>query len=139
MPKKKPVLVEKKDLSENDEKKKLTTVKKKVNGVILPLPKPIVVSKVKPPKKSKFYSKKDVARAKKAISLMEKAKWYDALKEAWKAKDKSIYNFIQWKHLLTTGNQATFNLLSRLASILTSGKDKNLPRTSTSFCFVFTK
>ena len=25
-----------------------------------------------------------------------------------KAKDKSIYNFIQWRHLLTTGNQASF-------------------------------
>jgi len=24
------------------------------------------------------------------------------------AKDKSIYNFIQWRHLLTTGNQASF-------------------------------
>ena len=40
---------------------------------------------------------------------MEQSKWYDALKEAWKAKDKSIYNFIQWKHLLTTGNKATYN------------------------------
>ena len=25
-----------------------------------------------------------------------------------KAKDKSIYNFVQWKHLLTTPNQASF-------------------------------
>ena len=126
LPKKKPVLVKKKNLSEKDEnKKKLTTVKKKVNGVILPLPKPIVVSKVKPPKKSKFYSKKDVARAKKAISLMEKAKWYDALKEAWKAKDKSIYNFIQWKHLLTTGNQATFNEYNNFIK-----KNNNYPRIS---------
>ena len=25
-----------------------------------------------------------------------------------KAKDKSIYNFIQWRHLLTKGNQASF-------------------------------
>ena len=69
----------------------------------------MVVTKIKPPKKSKYYSEKDVIRAKKAIKLMEQSKWYDALKEAWKAKDKSIYNFIQWKHLLTTGNKATFN------------------------------
>ena len=27
---------------------------------------------------------------------------------AKKAKDKSIHNFIQWRHLLTTGNQASF-------------------------------
>ena len=31
-----------------------------------------------------------------------------AEKTAKKAKDKSIYNFIRWKHLLTTGNQLTF-------------------------------
>ena len=31
-----------------------------------------------------------------------------SLKTAKKAKDKSIYNFIQWRHLLTTGNQASF-------------------------------
>ena len=39
---------------------------------------------------------------------MEKSQWKTALKNAKKAKDKSIYNFIQWRHLLTTGNQATF-------------------------------
>ena len=32
---------------------------------------------------------------------MKKARWADALKTAKKAKDKSIYNFIQWRHLLT--------------------------------------
>ena len=31
-----------------------------------------------------------------------------ALSISKKAKDKSIYNFIQWRHLLTTGNQASF-------------------------------
>ena len=35
------------------------------------MPKPIVVTKIKPPKKSKFYSEKDVERAKNAIKLME--------------------------------------------------------------------
>ena len=39
---------------------------------------------------------------------MEKSQWTTALKNSKKAKDKSIYNFIQWRHLLTTGNQATF-------------------------------
>ena len=37
---------------------------------------------------------------------MEQSKWYDAIKISKKAKDKSIYNFIKWKHLLTTGNQS---------------------------------
>ena len=110
LPKKKPVLVNDQNISKKKKEiKELAKVEKKIEGIIIPLPKPIIVSKIKPPKKSKFYSKKDVARAKKAIKLMEQSKWQDALKEAWKAKDKSIYNFIQWKHLLTTGNKATFN------------------------------
>ena len=97
LPKEKPGLV--KDQNIPKKKKEITElveVKKKIKDVIIPLPKPIVVSKIKPPKKSKFYSKKDFARAKKAIKLMEQSKWYDALKEAWKAKDKSIYNLDSW-------------------------------------------
>ena len=39
---------------------------------------------------------------------MEKKKWVTALSTAKKARDKSIYKFIQWQHLLTTGNQASF-------------------------------
>ena len=45
-----------------------------------------------------------------------------ALKEAWKAKDKSIYNFIQWKHLLTTENKAAFNEYNNFI------KNSNYPR-----------
>ena len=39
---------------------------------------------------------------------MEKSNWKDSLKVAKKARAKSIYNFIQWRHLLTPGNRATF-------------------------------
>jgi len=39
---------------------------------------------------------------------MEKSNWRDAIKVSKKARAKSIHNFIQWKHLLTTGNQASF-------------------------------
>ena len=39
---------------------------------------------------------------------MEKSNWKDAKKAASKARAKSIYDFIQWRHLLTTGNRATF-------------------------------
>ena len=108
LPKEKPILTKENNKTEKTEKKEPNITKKK-EGIMLPLAKPIIVTKIKPPKKSKYYSQKDVAIAKKAIKLMEQSKWYDALKEAWKAKDKSIYNFIQWKHLLTTGNKATFN------------------------------
>ena len=57
---------------------------------------------------SKYYNKKDFSLAKKAFSEMKKANWTNAVKTSKKAKDKSIYNFIQWRHLLTKGNQATF-------------------------------
>ncbi len=59
-------------------------------------------------KKSKYYSKKDFEIAKKAISEMKQNKWDLSLKTAKKAKDKSIYNFIQWRYLLTKGNKASF-------------------------------
>ena len=39
---------------------------------------------------------------------MEKRQWISALSLSKNAKDKSIYDFIQWRHLLTTGNQASF-------------------------------
>ena len=39
---------------------------------------------------------------------MEKSNWKDAKKIAKKARAKSIYNFIEWRHLLTLGNKATF-------------------------------
>ena len=39
---------------------------------------------------------------------MQKNRWTSSLKSAKRAKDKSIYNFIKWRYLLTTGNQATF-------------------------------
>ncbi len=122
LPKKKPILT-KEGYEEKDIEKKTSEISKKKDGIILPLPKPIIVKKIKPQKKSKFYSKKDVIRAKKSIKLMEQSKWYDALQEAWKAKDKSIYNFIQWKHLLTTGNKATFNEYNNFIK-----KNSNYPR-----------
>ncbi len=121
LPKKKPILAkEEPEIKKNEENVKIV---KKKGDIIVPLPKPIVVTKIKPPKKSKFYSEKDVIKAKRAIKLMEQSKWYDALKESWKAKDKSIYNFIQWKHLLTTGNKATFNEYNNFIK-----KHSNYPR-----------
>ena len=107
LPKKKPILAKEAPKKKEVEKEKIE-ITKQTGNIILPLPKPIVVTKIKPPKKSKYYSEKDVKIAKKAIKLMEQSKWYDALKESWKAKDKSIYNFIQWRHLLKKGNQATY-------------------------------
>ena len=90
--------------------KKVVVKKQKKTGIILPKKKPLIAGspKVESVKISKFYNKKDFALAKKAISEMKKAKWPNALKTAKKAKDKSIYNFIQWRHLLKKGNQASY-------------------------------
>ena len=95
---------------EKKPEKKIVSKKENDLGIILPKKKPLIAgTKVKEEvKKSKFYSKKDFALAKKAISEMKQAKWTSALKTAKKAKDKSIYNFIQWRHLLTKGNKASY-------------------------------
>ncbi len=82
-----------------------------VDGEIIPRSKPLVVKTDKSvrAKKSKYYSKKDYQIAKTSIKSMEQKKWSSAEKTAKKARDKSIYDFIRWKHLLTTGNQLAFH------------------------------
>ena len=78
--------------------------------ILVPKKKPLIAGskKAKDVKISKYYNKKDFNLADKAISQMKKAQWSSALKIAKKAKDKSIYDFIQWRHLLTKGNKATY-------------------------------
>jgi len=109
VPPKKPVFEKIKTIEEEIQPKAKTKISK-ISGEIIPKSKPLVVKKQKSKiaKKSKFYSARDFNYAKQAIQLMEKSKWDNAEKIAKKARDKSIYNFIQWKHLITTGNRATF-------------------------------
>ena len=107
-------------LKKNQVTKKKTIIKKeekiikkkitKIDGVIIPKNKPLIVKKERLRKitKSKYYSDRDLNYAKQAISFMEKSNWKDAKKVAKKARAKSIHNFIEWKHLLTLGNKATF-------------------------------
>ena len=106
-PKEKPSAINK-TAKKIDKKKKLNI--NKIDGVVIPKSKPLIVkkeiSKVK--QSSKYYRKKDFNIAKKAIKEMEQRKWSLALSTAKKARDKSIYNFVQWRHLLTHGNQASF-------------------------------
>ena len=108
-PLKKPSKIKEVKIEEVIVKEKLVLKEKKLS-LKIPKKKPIVAgtSTVKNIKISRYYSKKDFGLAKKAISEMQKRKWSSALKIAKKAKDKSIYNFIQWRHLLTSGNQASF-------------------------------
>ena len=77
---------------------------------IIPKKKPIIIGKTSSERIeiSKYYNQKDYNIAKKAISEMEKGEWTKALSTSKRAKDKSINNFITWRYLLTTGNQATF-------------------------------
>ena len=102
----KPTIKKEVEVTEKKEEIKKT----KILGLILPKKKPLIAGtkSVETVKKSKFYSKKDFIIAKKAFAEMKQAKWTDSLKTAKKAKDKSIYNFIQWRHLLTKGNRASF-------------------------------
>ena len=107
---KKPKKVEK--IIKEIEKKPIEISKKKVAKIeiILPENKPIIVKKSSTTAKikSKYYSQRDFDIAKRSINAMEKSQWPSAVSLSKKAKDKSIYNFIQWRHLLTKGNQASF-------------------------------
>ena len=97
-------------INENIEpKKKVENSNTKVRFLI-PKKKPQITGIIteSKPIKSKYYSKKDFGIAKKAIAEMKKKNWPGALKISKKAKDKSIYNFIQWRHLLTKGNKASY-------------------------------
>ena len=106
-PKSKP----KKDILE-ERPKKVEIVKNDKNKIkfLLPKNKPITVKKevIKTQKTSKYYKQKDFDLAKRAIQALEKGQWTNALSISKKAKDKSIFNFVQWRHLLTKGNQASF-------------------------------
>jgi len=97
----------------NKEKVKTAEVVKKKEvklKFLIPKKKPIIATAKKKQKinNSKYYSKKDFSIANKAIAAMKKSNWTEAIKISKKAKDKSIYNFIQWRHLLTTANNASF-------------------------------
>ena len=92
---------------------------------MIPKSKPLVVKKgfTNAKKLSKYYSQKDFAIAKKSMQALEKRQWTSALSLSKKAKDKSIYNFIQWRYLLATGNQASFYDYMRFI-----GQNENYPR-----------
>ena len=99
-----------KKFKKNAEKIKVVNKEKSKIKILLPQNKPIIVKKItiKTKKKSKYFKPKDFDLAKRSIQAFEKGQWTNALSLSKKAKDKSIFNFIQWRHLLTKGNQASF-------------------------------
>ena len=82
----------------------------KSSKYLLPKKKPLIFKKTKDKiaLKSKYYSKSDLEIARRSITYMEKSQWVKSLKTAKKARNKSIYKFIQWKHLLTVNNTVSY-------------------------------
>ena len=110
IPKFKPGTIKSKEDKGIIKEKDTKIIVKKIDGIIIPKNKPLIVKKERltSTKKSNFYSDRDLNYARQAIEFMEKSNWKDALKVAKKARAKSIYDFIEWRHLLTTGNRASF-------------------------------
>ena len=108
IPKLKPGTKKEEKLSEEIPEK---IIAKKIDGVIIPKNKPLIVKKQRltVSKTNEYYSDRDLVYAKQAIEFMEKSNWKDAIKVAKKARASSIYEFIQWRHLLTLGNNAKFS------------------------------
>ena len=110
LPIKKPKKIKEIKIVEKKITKTVKDTKDKKLSFKIPKKKPSIpgVTTSRSVKISKYYSKKDFNIARKAISEMQRSRWTSSLKIAKKAKDKSIYNFIKWRYLLTTGNQASF-------------------------------
>jgi len=85
-------------------------VETKEEVVIYPEKKPLVFKKKidKAVAKSEILSKKDFKIAKRAFEAIDKKKWQTALKISQKAKDKTLYNLINWLYLIKPSNAASF-------------------------------
>jgi len=107
-PQKKPG--EKKQITTTEEVVE-TTEKTKEEIFIYPLKKPIIVQKKidKAVAKSAIFSKKDFRIAKSTFEAIDKKKWKTALKLSKKAKDKSLYNLVNYLYLIKPSNTATFS------------------------------
>ncbi len=108
-PLEKPILV--KEVKKKDEKEEIVENKKITKlAIIVPKNKPKIVQKTieKVAKKSKYFSKKEFELAAKAINAMQKGNWPNALSLAKKTRNNDIYSFIQWRHLLTNRNNASY-------------------------------
>ena len=108
---KKDDIVKKKELGIKTQKdeKKVEIVQKK-SSFIFPQKKPsIYKASAKTVEKSAILNQKDFDRAKVTIQFIKDKKWNSALKSAAKVKDREFRNLINWMHLKTTRNGASFN------------------------------
>jgi len=109
-PEKKPA--EKKEKTEPAETKKIVEVDEKTKEEIFIYPeeKPITVQKKvdKVLVKSTVLSKKDFKIAKSTFQAIDKKKWQTAMKLSKKAKDKTLYNLVNYLYLIQPSNVASF-------------------------------
>ena len=97
------------DITKKKEVKKIE-LKKKKSSFVLPGKKPsIYKSKNETAEKSLILNQKDFVKAKETIQLIKDKKWNSALKSAAKVKDRDFRNLINWMHLKTTKNGASFS------------------------------
>ena len=93
IPQEKPI--DKKKIIIKDEEKISEKRITKIDGIIIPKSKPLIVKKerLRKVKTSRYYSDRDLKFAKQAIAFMEKSNWKDAKKVAKKARFLSKQNF----------------------------------------------
>jgi len=104
-PQKKPIKIQEEVEIKPDEIKK---PEEKV--FIYPEKKPVTVKKqlTQVVEKSSILSKRDFKIAKKTFELIDKKKWKTALKLSRKAKDKTLYNLVNYLYLIKPSNSASF-------------------------------
>jgi len=92
---------------------------------IYPAKKPIIVQKKvdKTVSKSKILSTRDFKIAKDTFKAIDKKKWQTALKLSKNARDKTLYNLVNWLYLLKPTNAASFYDYSSFIS-----SNSNYPR-----------
>ena len=107
-PQKKPETKIKQITSEEE----ISKIEEKFEGeiAIYPQKKPVIVKKVidKAVAKSKVLSKKDFKLAKSTFAAIDKKKWKTALKLSKKARDKTLYDLVNYLYLIKPSNAASF-------------------------------
>ncbi len=109
-PKKKPKEEKEESLIDSTLKDEKLTEDIEKEVFIYPRKKPILVKKKidKIIVKSEVLSKNDFKIAKTAFEYIDKKKWQTALKVSKKARDKSLYNLVNYLYLIKTINVASF-------------------------------
>ena len=109
-PQKKPKNKEELEQIEEIQKVEDSTEEKKEKSFIYPEKKPLVVKKKidKAVAKSEILSKRDFKIARSAFEFVDKKKWNSALKASKKAKNKTLYNLINYLYLKQPSNAASF-------------------------------